>query len=28
MMKHPGMTVTVADIDGLAEALRSRGVPN
>ncbi len=28
MMKHPGMTVTVADIDGLADALRRRGVPD
>ena len=26
-LKHPGMTVTVADVDGLAEALQSRGVP-
>jgi hypothetical protein len=28
MLKHPGMTVTVADVDGLSEALRTRGVPN
>ncbi len=25
--KHPGMTLTVADVDGLAAALRDRGVP-
>ncbi len=27
LMPHPGMTVTVTDIDGLADALRRRGVP-
>lgn len=27
MLKHPGMTVTVADVGGLAAALRRRGVP-
>ena len=26
MMRHPGMTVTVADVDRLAAALRDRGV--
>lgn len=28
MFKHPGMTVTVADVDGLATALLARGVPS
>jgi hypothetical protein len=27
MMPHPGMTVTVADVEGLADELRRRGVP-
>lgn len=27
LMPHPGMTVTVTDIDGLADALRRREVP-
>lgn len=27
MMPHPGMTVTVLDVDGLADSLRRRGVP-
>lgn len=27
MMPHPGMTVTVTDIEGLADALRRRGIP-
>jgi hypothetical protein len=26
VIRHPGMTVTVADVDGLADALRRRGV--
>lgn len=26
-IKHPGMTLTVADVDGLAAALRRRGAP-
>ena len=26
-IKHPGMTVTVADIDGLAAELEARGIP-
>jgi hypothetical protein len=24
--RHPGLTLTVADVDGLADALRRRGV--
>ncbi len=27
LMPHPGMTVTVTDIEGLADALRRRGIP-
>ncbi len=27
VMPHPGLTVTVLDVDGLADALRRRGVP-